>query len=66
MLEFLKILLIIGPLGLILVVLCMFCGEQYEKRYIKKNKKEYIININGNINGNINENINENMNLLND
>ena len=40
MIEFLEILLIVGPVGLILILLCMCCGEQYSKKY---NNKEYII-----------------------
>ena len=58
MLEFLEILLIVGPVGFILIMLCMYYGQEY-------NKKD-IININESVNKNVNKNINENMNLLND
>ena len=44
MIEFLEILLIVGPVGLILILLCMYYGED----------KKYIINVNENVNENMN------------
>ena len=57
---FIEGLLIIGLGGGILVVLCMFCGEQYDKRY---NNDEG--NNEGNTEGNNNSEECENMKLLN-
>tara|TARA_Y100000310_G_C20214830_1_gene593041 strand:+ start:336 stop:521 length:186 start_codon:yes stop_codon:yes gene_type:complete len=60
MMVFIEGLLIIGLGGGILIALCMFCGEQYDKRY---NNDEG--NNEGNTEGNNNSEECENMKLLN-